>query len=321
MSATATASKGRVLLVEDEQAAIRVVGLALQREGFEVMAATDAAGALGQLPDAKPDAIVTDYRLPGMSGIDLLRYVLRRSPDTPGTGKELVARAIHDYGKGHARPFVAINCGALAETLLESELFGHVRGSFTGAVVDKKGVFEQASGGTIFLDEIGETSPALQVKLLRVLQEGEVRPVGGTRSMKVNARVLAATNRELKAEVTEKRFRQDLFYRLSAFIIHLPALRERRDDIPMLAGQFLRAAVSRARKEVQITPDAVEQLAAHSWPGNVRELENIVERLVISCRRRLRRREDQHEGKCPAGSSVSQARAHLVLPHQLSLGP
>ncbi|MCC7123393.1 MAG: sigma-54-dependent Fis family transcriptional regulator [Acidobacteria bacterium] len=201
-----------------------------------------------------------------------------------GTGKELVARAIHDYGKGGARPFVAINCGALAETLLESELFGHVRGSFTGAVGDKKGLFEQANGGTIFLDEIGETSPGLQVKLLRVLQEGEVRPVGGTRPVKVNARVLAATNRELKAEVAEKRFRQDLFYRLSAFVIHLPALRERREDIPMLAGQFLRAAVGRARKDVQLTPDAIEQLAAHAWPGNVRELENIVERLVISCR-------------------------------------
>ena len=176
-----------------------------------------------------------------------------------GTGKELVARAIHDYGKGAARPFVAVNCGALAETLLESELFGHVRGSFTGAVADKKGLFEQANGGTIFLDEIGETSPALQVKLLRVLQEGEVRPVGASRSAKVNARVLAATNRDLEEEVAARRFRQDLYYRLSAFIIRLPALRDRRDDIPLLLGQFVRNAGARARRDVQLTPDAVER--------------------------------------------------------------
>jgi DNA-binding NtrC family response regulator len=201
-----------------------------------------------------------------------------------GTGKELVARAIHEYGKGTAQPFVAINCGALAETLLESELFGHVRGAFTGAVVDKKGLFEQANGGTIFLDEIGETSPALQVKLLRVLQEGEVRPVGGQRSVKVNPRVLAATNRDLKVEVVEKRFRQDLYYRLSAFLIQLPALRERREDIPALAGQFLRSAIARAHRDVEFTAEALAQLSAHTWPGNVRELENVVERLVISCR-------------------------------------
>jgi len=201
-----------------------------------------------------------------------------------GTGKELVARAIHDYGKGQSRPFVAVNCGALAETLLESELFGHVRGSFTGAVADKKGLFEQASGGTIFLDEIGETTPALQVKLLRVLQEGEVRPVGGARSVKVNARVLAATNRDLDEEVAAKRFRQDLFYRLSAFVVRLPPLRERRDDLPLLVGQFVRNACGRARRDVQFTAEAVEQLAAHTWPGNVRELENVIERLVIGSR-------------------------------------
>lgn len=201
-----------------------------------------------------------------------------------GTGKELVARAIHDYGKGAARPFVAVNCAALAETLLESELFGHVRGAFTGAIADKKGLFEQASGGTIFLDEIGETTPGLQVKLLRVLQEGELRPVGGTRSVKVNARVLAATNRDLHQEVAAKRFRQDLYYRLSAFIIHLPALRDRRDDIPLLLGQFVRNASARARRDVQLTHPALEQLTAHDWPGNVRELENVVERLVIGSR-------------------------------------
>ncbi len=201
-----------------------------------------------------------------------------------GTGKELVARAIHDYGRGAARPFVGVNCGALAETLLESELFGHVRGSFTGAVSDKKGLFEQASGGTIFLDEISETSPAMQVKLLRVLQESEVRPVGGHRVIQTNARVLAASNRDLTEEVAEKRFRQDLYYRLSTFVIRVPPLRARRDDIPMLAGQFLRTACASAQREAQITPDAMDALAAYDWPGNVRELENVIERLVLTSR-------------------------------------
>ena len=201
-----------------------------------------------------------------------------------GTGKELVARAIHDYGRGASRPFVGVNCGALAETLLESELFGHVRGSFTGAVSDKKGLFEQASGGTIFLDEISETSPAMQVKLLRVLQEGEVRPVGGARVIHSNARVLAASNRDLTEEVAQKRFRQDLYYRLSTFVIRLPALRSRRDDIPMLAAQFLRSACASTQREAQITPGAMDALSAYDWPGNVRELENVVERLVLTSR-------------------------------------
>jgi DNA-binding NtrC family response regulator len=201
-----------------------------------------------------------------------------------GTGKELVAHAIRDYGRGSARPFVDINCGALAETLLESELFGHVRGSFTGAVADKKGLFEQAAGGTIFLDEISETSPAMQVKLLRVLQENEVRPVGGNRVITTSARVLAASNRDLTEEVAEKRFRQDLYYRLSTFVIRLPPLRSRREDIPMLVAQFLRTACASAEREAQITPGAVDALTAHHWPGNVRELENVVERLVLTSR-------------------------------------
>jgi transcriptional regulator with GAF, ATPase, and Fis domain len=195
-----------------------------------------------------------------------------------------VARAIHSFGKVKARPFEALNCAVVPETLLASELFGHVKGAFTGAVTDKKGLFEAASGGTIFLDEIGETTPALQVSLLRVLQEGEVRPVGGTRTLKVNARVLAATNRNLDLEVAEKRFRQDLFYRLSAFIIRVPPLRERRDDIPLLASAFLRNACARAGRQVELTPGAMAVLSAHSFPGNVRELENTIERLVLTTR-------------------------------------
>ncbi len=201
-----------------------------------------------------------------------------------GTGKELVARAIHSHGRRAARPFVPVNCGAIAETLLESELFGHTRGSFTGAVSDTKGIFEQANGGTVFLDEIGETSPALQVKLLRVLEEGEFRAVGASRATRVDVRVVAATNVDLEKQVSEQRFRQDLFYRLSVIAIRVPPLRERRADIPLLVGQFLLNACTRAGRQVELTPAALEKLTAHAWPGNVRELENTVERLVLFSR-------------------------------------
>jgi DNA-binding NtrC family response regulator len=201
-----------------------------------------------------------------------------------GTGKELVARAIHANGARAVRPFVPINCGALTETVLESELFGHARGAFTGAVADTKGIFEQANGGTVFLDEIAETSPALQVKLLRVLQEGEVRPVGASRLVKVDVRVVAATNVDLETEVAQQRFRQDLFYRLSVIVIRVPALRERREDIPLLIDTFLRNACSRAGRRIDLTHEAVAALTNYRWPGNVRELENTIERLVVLSR-------------------------------------
>jgi DNA-binding NtrC family response regulator len=201
-----------------------------------------------------------------------------------GTGKELVARAIHANGRRAARAFVPINCGALTESVLESELFGHTRGSFTGAIADTKGIFEQANGGTVFLDEIGETSAALQVKLLRVLQEGEVRPVGASRMVRVDVRVLAATNVDLEREVAQQRFRQDLFYRLSVIVIQVPALRDRREDIPLLVDTFLQNACSRAGRHVELTPAAVSALTAYRWPGNVRELENTIERLVVFSR-------------------------------------
>ncbi len=201
-----------------------------------------------------------------------------------GSGKELVARAIHGHSKRAHEPFVGINCGAIADTLLESELFGHSRGAFTGAVSDHKGVFEQAGGGTVLLDEIGDTTPALQVRLLRVLEEGEVRPVGGTRSIRVSARVIAATNRPLEQAVAEGRFRQDLYYRLSVILIRVPPLRERRADIPLLIASFLEDACKRAGQRKELSAEALDGLMRHQWPGNVRELRNTIERLVVSSR-------------------------------------
>jgi DNA-binding NtrC family response regulator len=201
-----------------------------------------------------------------------------------GVGKELVARAIHGHSKRAREPFVGINCGAIADTLLESELFGHQRGSFTGAVSDHKGVFEQAGGGTVLLDEIGDTTAALQVRLLRVLEEGEVRPVGGSRSLLVSARVIAATNVTLEQAVAEGRFRQDLYYRLSVIDIRVPPLRDRRADIPLLIGSFLDDACTRAGQKKVLSAEALDALLRHTWPGNVRELRNTIERLVVSSR-------------------------------------
>jgi two-component system response regulator HupR/HoxA len=201
-----------------------------------------------------------------------------------GTGKELVARAIHVGGAYRDRLFVAQNCGALTESLLESELFGHRRGAFTGATADKKGLFELADRGTLFLDEVSETTPGFQVKLLRVLEEGEIRPVGDVRVRHVEVRVIAATNRDLAAEVAAGRFRADLYYRLNVFPIVLPPLRERRDDVPLLAAHFVARHAERLRRTVGgVTPEALALLAAYDFPGNVRELENEMERAVLLC--------------------------------------
>jgi transcriptional regulator with PAS, ATPase and Fis domain len=189
---------------------------------------------------------------------------------------------IHDQSPRAAAPFVSINCAALTETLLESELFGHVRGSFTGAVRDKAGLFEVAGTGTIFLDEIGEIAPTVQAKLLRALQEREVRRVGGERNIKVNARVVAATNRDLRTAVDAGTFREDLYFRLGAFIITVPPLRDRREDIPPLVHNFLTRAAFRMKKDVSsVSADAMTALMSYRWPGNVRELEHAVERAVI----------------------------------------
>jgi transcriptional regulator with PAS, ATPase and Fis domain len=202
-----------------------------------------------------------------------------------GTGKEFIVRMIHEQSPRAGAPFVSINCAALTETLLESELFGHVRGAFTGAVRDKPGLFEVAGGGTIFLDEIGEVAPTVQAKLLRALQEREVRRVGAERNIKVNARVVAATNRDLRAAVDAGTFREDLYFRLGAFVITVPPLRDRREDIPPLVHSFLVRAAARFKKDVKsVSAEAMTALMHYRWPGNVRELEHAVERAVILAR-------------------------------------
>jgi DNA-binding NtrC family response regulator len=210
-----------------------------------------------------------------------------------GTGKELVARAIHFSGSRAQKPFIAVSCAALAETLLESELFGYEKGSFTGAAERKKGKFELADGGTIFLDEIGDIGPKLQADLLRVLQERSFYRVGGSEEVQVDVRVIAATHKDLRAMVEEGQFREDLYYRLNVIEIHIPPLRERREDIPLLAEHFVERLSHELGKPVEeIAQDAMRLLMDHAWPGNVRELENAIERAIVSCRGRTLTAED-----------------------------
>jgi two-component system response regulator PilR (NtrC family) len=368
-------SAARVLVVDDEPGIRRVLTLMLRKEGLEVEAAGGRAELERALAGGRYDLLVTDMRLPDITGLEVLRLVQEASPgvrmlvmtaypsadatiqaiqkgavdyitkegdyldkvrqfvresllrgrgeaagtarlevrsdqrteylvgDSPsmleifkvvgrvagrkstvlisgesGTGKELVARAIHFHSPRRDRPLVSLNCGALTETLLESELFGHVKGSFTGAVADKKGLFEAADGGTLFLDEIGETSKAVQVKLLRVLQEERVRRVGDARDLTVDVRIIAATNQDLQALIRDGVFREDLYFRLNVIPIHVPPLRERREDIPKLVRYFLDRYAGEGGAE--IVAEALEALASYAWPGNVRELENVVERVV-----------------------------------------
>jgi two-component system response regulator PilR (NtrC family) len=197
-----------------------------------------------------------------------------------GTGKELVARALHTEGARAKKPFIAVNCGAIPEELMESELFGHKKGAFTGAIADKSGLFQEADGGTLFLDEIGELSLGLQVKLLRALQERKVKPVGATDESEVDVRVVAATNRDLEAEVARGAFRADLYYRLNVIEVRLPPLRQRREDIPLLAEHFLRRFSGEHGREVRLSSEALRRLERYDFPGNVRELENVLERAV-----------------------------------------
>lgn len=231
----------------------------------------------------------------GTSGaIEAVRDMIRRVAGLPstiaihgesGTGKELVARSIHQLSDRASKPFVAINCGGIPENLLESELFGHKKGAFTGAIDDKEGLFVVADGGTLFLDEIGEMPLALQVKLLRVLDNSVVTPVGGVTPVKVDVRIISATNRDLAARAREGQFREDLYYRLNVIPLTVPALRDRADDIPLLARHFVRNHCAKLnRGELHLAPETEQALRAYSWPGNVRELENTMERAVALCR-------------------------------------
>jgi DNA-binding NtrC family response regulator len=367
-----------ILVVDDESAILDTVRILLKNEGFDVTVAQGGKAGLEQLGQKAFHVVLSDIRMPGASGIDILKAAREKDPDTPvvlmtaqaelrtaieavnqgafhyiqkpftndelvgicrraaetrqlkienkslkkeirrlgrsqsvkplgssrvfvetlklaemaaptdstvlisgesGTGKEVIARYIHELSPRADAQFLSINCGALPENLLESELFGHTKGSFTGAVKDHEGLFVAAQGGTFLLDEIGETTPATQVKLLRVLQEREVIPVGATEAVPVDARIIAATNRELEEDMRTGRFRSDLYYRLNVIAIHLPPLRTRKDDIPTLAEAFLaRMAADRKVEPHTLGVDALEMILAYDWPGNVRELENALER-------------------------------------------
>ncbi len=378
-----------VLVCDDERGICTTLEIALRWEGHKVEAVTSGNAAKNKLDAALYDVIVTDIKMPGTDGIEVLRHAHRVSPDSAvilitavddldsaveavkaggafdyirkgpslvddvkvavrkamdrvqrerqilalkrdafsrnsldnivgdsdaikslvervraiapttstvlingesGTGKELVARGIHWCSSRGGEPFVSINCGAFPETLLESELFGYVRGAFTGATQNRRGLFETANGGTIFLDEIGEMTPTMQVKLLRVLQERCVRPVGGTTELPIDVRVVAATNKDLDKMVSDGLFREDLYYRLNVIPIRVPPLRERRDDIPMLANHFMKkyaakkyaeSADDRDRKRIHsISQQSLDDLCGYDWPGNVRQLENTIERAV-----------------------------------------
>jgi transcriptional regulator with GAF, ATPase, and Fis domain len=235
-----------------------------------------------------------------------------------GTGKELVAHAIHEAGGRRERCFVSENCGAIPENLLESELFGHVRGAFTGADEDRQGLFEQAHGGTLFLDEIGDMSEGMQRKLLRALQEGTIRPIGGKQSIKVDVRVICASNRDLAQLVRQNAFRADLYYRLNVIQIHLPPLRERRGDLPLLVRHFTEGCLSEEGIHKRIGESALRALLEYSWPGNVRELRNVIRRVLLTCPRRVIARKDVlpylsgQKAAC-VGENIEYDQEHLLL--------
>lgn len=250
----------------------------LHRENLELRKRLEGQGNL--------DAFIGESR----TVVELKKMIKRVAPSDStvlitgesGTGKEIIAKSIHELSKRNGKPFVSINCAALPETLLESELFGHRKGSFTGAYSDKEGLLKSADGGSFLLDEVGNTSAAIQMKLLRVLEAKEFTPLGDTRPVKVDIRLIAATNADLEEEVKEGRFREDLFWRLNVFAIHVPPLRERTEDIPLLLNHFLqRTCAKQNLPPKRISPEALDLLSSYEWPGNVRELENLVERMVL----------------------------------------
>ena len=273
--------------------------------------------------DARPEepAARGRFRLVGEStAIQQVYQVVEKVADTPstvlitgesGTGKELVARALHDNSSRTTGPFIKINCAAIPKTLMESELFGYEKGAFTGAVGSKPGRFELAHGGSLFLDEIGEIPVEMQVKLLRVLQESEFERVGGIKTIKVDVRLITATNRDLATEITTGGFRDDLYYRLNVVPIHLPPLRERREDIPLLVDHFITRFNERLKKQISgIEPEAIDRLVSHHWPGNIRELENVIERTILFCESSMIRTCDlpgEFGGTPPQGLAPSMA--------------
>jgi len=272
--------------------------------------------------DARPEDSSTRgrFRLVGESAaIRQVYQVVEKVADTPstvlitgesGTGKELVARALHEYSSRSGGPFIKINCAAIPKTLMESEMFGYEKGAFTGAVGSKPGRFELAHGGSLFLDEIGEIPVEMQVKLLRVLQESEFERVGGIKTLKVDVRLITATNRDLAAEITAGSFRDDLYYRLNVVPIHLPPLRERREDIPLLVDHFITRFNERLKKQITAaTPEAIDCLVSHQWPGNIRELENVIERTILFCEEPFIRVEDL------PGELGGTPRQSVAVPH------
>jgi DNA-binding NtrC family response regulator len=268
---------GKPLLIDDLLGLVR-----------KVQASSKSARESTASVDEGPETAIIG-RTPKM--LEVYRAVARVAPTeasvlilgASGTGKELVARALHDHSTRARMPFVPVNCGALPENILESELFGHEKGAYTGADSSRPGLFEAAHGGTLFLDEISETKPGFQVNLLRAVQEQQIRRVGSHKYTPVNVRILAASNRDLTKLMSEGRFREDLYYRLSVVVINLPALEERREDIPLLVQHFLKRSNKKSKRNITITDAAVKLLTGYSWPGNVRELENLVERLAIFC--------------------------------------
>lgn len=264
----------------------RSVLVLFQQVGTDLDAATLAGAA--PAPDHEPLGELIGRSEPMKRLCDLIRMVADSQATVliqgeSGTGKELVARTIHQTSYRREKPFVVVDCGALPETLLESELFGHVKGAFTGAIAHKRGLFEEADGGTVFLDEIADTTPQFQAKLLRVLQEGELKAVGSSRGIKVDVRVISASNKNLELLVKAGRFRQDLFYRLAVLPLYLPPLRERREDIPLLVKHFVAVSCARHRQPVRtVTPEVLHALSEADWPGNVRELQHYIERAVVT---------------------------------------
>jgi two-component system, NtrC family, response regulator HydG len=282
------AAEKRRLLQENRQLKSKLAGLSGQ------------AAIVGQSPALRAVLDVARQAASSVATVLLL--------GESGTGKELFARALHDLSGRAGGPFVPINCAAIPESILESELFGYERGAFTGAAARKEGRIERADGGTLFLDEVGELSPQVQAKLLRVLQEGEIERLGGTQALKVDCRVVAATNRDLAGAVREGKFREDLFYRLNVIQLRLPPLRDRVEDLPLLASHFLARAAGRNNKPVRsLSPAALAAIEAYAWPGNVRELENAVERAVV-----LARGEQIEEGDLPEAVRESFGRARSL---------